>query len=155
MNNNDMILIIICIMVLSWLITCTIIVYFITKKFSTRVIDKKENDKVELDRVKILLEDNAVDRIDEVLDTYITNAANIYQVMEIAKSQKEFLTNDDIERMISYISTMVLKNMTPESVSLLSITHVINSQKDLLDLISLRTKLYVLNFSIGFNAMKE
>ena len=71
------------------------------------------------------------------------------------KSQKEFLTNDDIERMISYISTMVLKNMTPESVSLLSITHVINSQKDLLDLINLRTKLYVLNFSIGFNAMKE
>ena len=154
MNNNDMILTIIIIMVISWLVMFSFIAYIITAKLSKRNSDKKENE-VNLDRIKILLEDRAVDKIDEVLDTYINNAASIYQVLEIAKTQKEFLNSEDIERMISYISTMVIKNMTPETVSLLSITHVINSQKDLIDLINLRTKLYVLNFSIGFNVMKE
>lgn len=148
-----MVLVIIIIMVISWLVMCSIIAYFITMRFSKTKETIGEN--VSIDRIKILLEENAVDRIDEVLDTYINNAASIYQVLEIAKSQKEFLNSEDIERMISYISTMVLKNMTPETISLLSITHILNTQKDLMDLINLRTKLYVLNFSIGFNVIKE
>lgn len=153
MNNSNMVLVIIIIMVISWLVMCSIIAYFITMRFSKTKETIGEN--VSIDRIKILLEENAVDRIDEVLDTYINNAASIYQVLEIAKSQKEFLNSEDIERMISYISTMVLKNMTPETISLLSITHILNTQKDLMDLINLRTKLYVLNFSIGFNVIKE
>lgn len=153
MNNSNMVLVIIIIMVISWLVMCSIIAYFITMRFNKTKETVGEN--VSIDRIKILLEENAVDRIDEVLDTYINNAASIYQVLEIAKSQKEFLNSEDIERMISYISTMVLKNMTPETISLLSITHILNTQKDLMDLINLRTKLYVLNFSIGFNVIKE
>lgn len=152
-TNNEMIFAIIIIMVLSWLITLTVISYLITTRAS-RKKEKKENE-VDIERIKILLEENAVDRIDEVLDTYITNAANIYQVLEIAKSQKEYLNSEDIDKMINYISTMVSRNMTRETISLLSITHVINTPKDLNDLIVLRTKLYVLNFSIGFNVIKE
>jgi hypothetical protein len=143
------------IIVVSWLVLCSVIGYLITTKFSNKNKQVDNNGVVDIDRIKILLENNAVDRIDEVLDKYIINAANIYQVLEIAKTQKEFLNSEDIERMISYISTMVLKNMTPETISLLSITHVINNNKDLIDLIQLRTKLYVLNFSIEFNVIKE
>jgi hypothetical protein len=143
------------IIVISWLVLCSVIGYLITTKLSNKNKQVDNNGVVDIDRIKILLENNAVDRIDEVLDKYIINAANIYQVLEIAKTQKEFLNSEDIERMISYISTMVLKNMTPETISLLSITHVINNNKDLIDLIQLRTKLYVLNFSIEFNVIKE
>jgi hypothetical protein len=143
------------IIVVSWLVLCSVIGYLITTKLSNKNKQVDNNGVVDIDRIKILLENNAVDRIDEVLDKYIINAANIYQVLEIAKTQKEFLNSEDIERMISYISTMVLKNMTPETISLLSITHVINNNKDLIDLIQLRTKLYVLNFSIEFNVIKE
>ena len=156
MNNTDMILAVILFMVISWLVMLSIMSYILTAKFNgNNRVEKENNNEIDLDRVKILLEDRAVDRIDEVLDTYIRNAASIYQVLEIAKTQKEFLNSDDIERMISYISTMVLKNMTAETVSLLSITHIINSQKDIIDLVNLRTKLYVLNFSIEFNVIKE
>jgi hypothetical protein len=143
------------IIVVSWLVLCSVIGYLITTRLSNKNKQVDNNGVVDIDRIKILLENNAVDRIDEVLDKYIINAANIYQVLEIAKTQKEFLNSEDIERMISYISTMVLKNMTPETISLLSITHVINNNKDLIDLIQLRTKLYVLNFSIEFNVIKE
>ena len=156
MNNTDMILAVILFMVISWLVMLSIMSYILTAKFNgNNNVEKENNNEIDLDRIKILLEDRAVDRIDEVLDTYIRNAASIYQVLEIAKTQKEFLNSDDIERMISYISTMVLKNMTAETVSLLSITHIINSQKDIIDLVNLRTKLYVLNFSIEFNVIKE
>jgi hypothetical protein len=143
------------IIVISWLVLCSVIGYLITTRLGNKNKQVDNNGVVDIDRIKILLENNAVDRIDEVLDKYIINAANIYQVLEIAKTQKEFLNSEDIERMISYISTMVLKNMTPETISLLSITHVINNNKDLIDLIQLRTKLYVLNFSIEFNVIKE
>ena len=155
MRNSDIILMLIIIIVVSWLVLCSVIGYLITTRLSNKNKQVDNNGVVDIDRIKILLENNAVDRIDEVLDKYIINAANIYQVLEIAKTQKEFLNSEDIERMISYISTMVLKNMTPETISLLSITHVINNNKDLIDLIQLRTKLYVLNFSIEFNVIKE
>ena len=156
MRNSDIILMLIIIIVISWLVLCSVIGYLITTRLGNRNKQVDDNNGVvDIDRIKILLENNAVDRIDEVLDKYIINAANIYQVLEIAKTQKEFLNSEDIERMISYISTMVLKNMTPETISLLSITHVINNNKDLIDLIQLRTKLYVLNFSIEFNVIKE
>lgn len=156
MRNSDIILMLIIIIVVSWLVLCSVIGYLITTRLGNRNKQVDDNNGVvDIDRIKILLENNAVDRIDEVLDKYIINAANIYQVLEIAKTQKEFLNSEDIERMISYISTMVLKNMTPETISLLSITHVINNNKDLIDLIQLRTKLYVLNFSIEFNVIKE
>ena len=155
MRNSDIILMLIIIIVVSWLVLCSVIGYLITTRLSNKNKQVDNNGVIDLDRIKILLENNAVDRIDEVLDKYIINAANIYQVLEIAKTQKEFLNSEDIERMISYISTMVLKNMTPETISLLSITHVINNNKDLIDLIQLRTKLYVLNFSIEFNVIKE
>ena len=155
MRNSDIILMLIIIIVVSWLVLCSVIGYLITTRLSNKNKQVDNNGVIDLDRIKILLENNAVDRIDEVLDKYIINAANIYQVLEIAKTQKEFLNSEDIERMISYISTMVLKNMTPETISLLSITHVINNNKDLMDLIQLRTKLYVLNFSIEFNVIKE
>ena len=123
MNNTDMILAVILFMVISWLVMLSIMSYILTAKFNgNNRVEKENNNEIDLDRIKILLEDRAVDRIDEVLDTYIRNAASIYQVLEIAKTQKEFLNSDDIERMISYISTMVLKNMTAETVSLLSIT---------------------------------
>jgi len=155
MRNSDIILMLIIIIVVSWLVLCSVIGYLITTRLGNKNKQVDNNGVVDIDRIKILLENNAVDRIDEVLDKYIINAANIYQVLEIAKTQKEFLNSEDIERMISYISTMVLKNMTPETISLLSITHVINNNKDLIDLIQLRTKLYVLNFSIEFNVIKE
>ena len=155
MRNSDIILMLIIIIVVSWLVLCSVIGYLITTRLSNKNKQVDDRGVVDIDRIKILLENNAVDRIDEVLDKYIINAANIYQVLEIAKTQKEFLNSEDIERMISYISTMVLKNMTPETISLLSITHVINNNKDLIDLIQLRTKLYVLNFSIEFNVIKE
>ena len=155
MRNSDIILMLIIIIVVSWLVLCSVISFLITTRLSNKNKQVDNNGVVDIDRIKILLENNAVDRIDEVLDKYIINAANIYQVLEIAKTQKEFLNSEDIERMISYISTMVLKNMTPETISLLSITHVINNNKDLIDLIQLRTKLYVLNFSIEFNVIKE
>lgn len=155
MTNRDMILGLICVLVISWLILITVLVYLFTVRKALKQSKQQQDQDVDLERVKILLQDNAVNKIDEVLDTYINNAASIYQVLEIAKSQKEYLNNDDIERMISYVSTMVLKNMTPESISLLSLTHVFNDNNDIIDLIKLRTKLYVLNFSIEFNVIKE
>ena len=145
-------------------LVCLLIVVFvmliITDYNYTKTKDRlfnllREKEDTNVDKMKILLEENAVNKIDEVLDTYINNAAVIYQVLEIAKSQKEYLNNEDIERMIAYITTMVQKNMTKESVALLSLTHVIDNDNDLNDLIKLRTKLYVLNFSIGFNELKE
>lgn len=152
--DNKMTIALVCLLIVVFVML--IITDYNYTKTKDRLFDLlREKEDVNVDKMKILLEENAVNKIDEVLDTYINNAAAIYQVLEIAKSQKEYLNNEDIERMIAYITTMVQKNMTKESVALLSLTHVIDNDNDLNDLIKLRTKLYVLNFSIGFNELKE
>ena len=140
------------------IVLTVILVSSIIRSYNSFIYNKENianEQKISTDRMRILLEDKAVDKIDEVLDNFIHNAAGIYQILALPIENKEYLRQEDIDKMTGYISTMVLKNMTPEVVSLLSLTHVFDSAEDLSELINLRTKLYVLNFVVSYNDLQK
>lgn len=110
------------------------------------------NPKVaDIDRIKILLETDSISKIDGILNTFISNAADIYQILELSQNQKEIITSEDINKMVNYIVASVNKNMTDDTISLLKLIHRLDSPKDINDLIELQTKLYVLKFVVDYN----
>jgi hypothetical protein len=108
----------------------------------------KESD---IDRIRILLETDSISKIDGILNTFISNAADIYQILELSQNQKEIITSEDINKMVNYIVASVNKNMTDDTISLLKLIHKLDSPKDINDLIELQTKLYVLKFVVDYN----
>ena len=110
------------------------------------------NPKVsDIDRIRILLETDSISKIDGILNTFISNAADIYQILELSQNQKEIITSEDINKMVNYIVASVNKNMTDDTISLLKLIHKLDSPKDINDLIELQTKLYVLKFVVDYN----
>lgn len=126
--------------------------YMITYK---RLVSSKKvitNPKVsDIDRIRILLETDSISKIDGILNTFISNAADIYQILELSQNQKEIITSEDINKMVNYIVASVNKNMTDDTISLLKLIHKLDSPKDINDLIELQTKLYVLKFVVDYN----
>jgi hypothetical protein len=105
----------------------------------------------DIDRIRILLETDSISKIDGILNTFISNAADIYQILELSQNQKEIITSEDINKMVNYIVASVNKNMTDDTISLLKLIHKLDSPKDINDLIELQTKLYVLKFVVDYN----
>lgn len=134
------------------LLGCMIPILFLF--FTKKKKEKPDNsDALLIKKLDILLTDNIVDKTDKLIDDHIKNAAGIFQVMDLAQQNMEYIDSKEQEKMEKYIFGSVLKNMTPETISLLKVTHVLNSYDDVKDLISIRVKLFMLNFTTEFNSL--
>lgn len=116
---------------------------------------KNQEDNVDIERVKILLEDNIVEKIDGIIDTYINQAADNFQIFNISPTNVEYTNSEQSDKMSAYIEGMVLKNMTPEVISLLSLTHNINTPDALKEFLRLKIRIYMINFLVQTNDLRE
>lgn len=116
---------------------------------------KIEDPKNSGDRLKILLEDNCVDKINSCIDQFIENAANMYTLLKLSQDPNHYITEDMKNEMSNYILASVKKNMTEDVLSLLSMIFVINSDKDIEDYLNIRIKLYILTFMVNYNQLQS
>lgn len=139
-----------------------IVVYLITvvlfsiKSFSMKrmiEIEKQKDEKINNETLKILLGENTVNKIDEIIDTFIRNAGDMYNILVLSSNVNNYMNENDIEKMQEYIILSVENNITDSILELIKLTHKIDNQQDLYDLINLRTKLYMINFVVGYNRL--
>ncbi len=114
---------------------------------------KKENNEenINVDLLNILLTSDSASKIDTVLDQFIISAGDNYTLFKLSQNPNHYITEEIQKEMIMYIFASVKKNMTREMRTLIGLIHVINSEKDLDDLLNLRIKMYVLNFMVDYN----
>lgn len=146
----------------SFILILFIVVYLITvvlfsiKFFSMKrmiEIEKQEDEKINNETLKILLGENTVNKIDEIIDTFIRNAGDMYNILVLSSNVNNYMNENDIEKMQEYIILSVENNITDSILELIKLTHKIDNQQDLYDLINLRTKLYMINFVVGYNRL--
>jgi hypothetical protein len=106
------------------------------------------------ERLKILLQDNSVDKINSCIDQFIENAANMYTLLKLSQDPNHYITEDMQKEMSSYILGSVKKNMTEDILSLISMIYVINSPEDIDDYLNIRIKLYILSFMVNYNQLQ-
>lgn len=146
----------------SFILILFIVVYLITvvlfsiKSFSMKrmiEIEKQKDEKLDNEILKILLGENTVNKIDEIIDTFIRNAGDMYNILVLSSNVNNYMNENDIEKMQEYIILSVENNITDSILELIKLTHKIDNQQDLYDLINLRTKLYMINFVVGYNRL--
>lgn len=119
-----------------------------TKK--KRVVHKPDNE-----RIKILLsEENIIEKINTIIDSIISNAANNYLILTVQDDQREGYISPDIEREMSeYIFLSVKNNMTKDMKDLISMIYI-TENGELDKLLRLRIKFYMINRMINNNIEK-
>ena len=135
------------------LCVCTII--YVTSLVADIILkiknSKRHPEGVNIEVLKLLLSENSAEKIDTALDQFINAAGDNYTLFKLTQNTTHYITEEIQKEMILYIKASVMKNMTKEMRTLIGLTHVINSEEDLEDLITVRTKLYVLNYMVNYN----
>jgi hypothetical protein len=131
------------------ILTYCVILYCKILKLEEKVT-KNFNEK--LNKVnKIILEDKYIDRVNLLMDDFIKQASEVYQIMHLSKNTGQYLKSTDAEHMKRYIYASVKNNMTKDVVNAIKSIYVINSESDLDKILDLRINLYMINFLRQYN----
>lgn len=104
---------------------------------------------------KIILEDKYIDRVNLLIDDFIKQASEVYQIMKLSQDDKQYLKAEDAEIMKKYIFGTVKKNMTQDVINAIKSIYVVESDEDLHKILDLRINLYMINFMRQYNDIIE
>jgi hypothetical protein len=104
---------------------------------------------------KIILEDKYIDRVNLLIDDFIKQASEVYQIMKLSQDDKQYLKAEDAEIMKKYIFGTVKKNMTQDVTNAIKSIYVVESDEDLYKILDLRINLYMINFMRQYNDIIE
>ena len=97
------------------------------KKENKPIENKEEIKEVDIERVRLLLEnDNPIEKINQILDNIIDNYIKLYQVQNPSlDGSYQYIKPDEVNNIIlPYVYFMTMKSITPEVISLLSLVYV-------------------------------
>ncbi len=91
--------------------------------------------------------------IDDILNKYIDDAGTNYKIENLGFIDPDqlYLTEDNMNDMIKYMVKQVLKRFSPEFISVLKLSYVIEDDKDVVSFLYEKIKIYVLEYSLETN----
>lgn len=121
-----------------------------TNKQKKSIVEKKT---IDISACNLLLQDKIVDKINNVLDSVIKDQAEIYQLMVLSTNETtaQYLNSEEQDKMQKYLIHVVYNNISDEMKQLLSLIYNTDDDKRLKDLVSLRVKIYLINFIVEYN----
>lgn len=126
--------------------------FIVSMYYKLKVLPKYEGiKKPDVEVMKILLEDKSVEKINNVLDSMIREVAGVYQIFALSTIENQYINSEEQEKMERYIETVVGRNIHGELENLLKLIYKIDSDEDLKQLVSTRTKIYMIDFVINYN----
>lgn len=114
-------------------------------------LEKNDIDESQSQEIDILMQDDSVDKINNILDTHIKNAGNNYISLTLNYSDELYITEAIEHEMSTYIFQSVKKNITPALIKTLSLIYIINSEDQLDELLKFRIKLYLITEIVRLN----
>ena len=124
-----------------------------TKKDMKPIYDKLNQGHRNIEVMKLLLEDDIIDKVDNIIDTNIRMASDNYLDLTFGfrNINDSYLTEEMQTEMSEYIYQSVQKNMTKDVVALISLVHKINNEEELEELIRFRIKMFMISLLIKTN----
>ena len=116
----------------------------------------KDISEIKINKInKIILEDKYIEKVNLLIDDFINQASEVYQIMQLSQTPNDYLKPEEAEVMKKYIFLSVKNNMTQEVQNALKSIYIINSEEDLDKILELRIKLYMINFMRQYNDVIE
>ena len=122
---------------------------------------KKEKDErnsipknnVNPEILDLLMTDKFLEKVNALIDSLIQQYTDVYQVMILSTATDiEFIKTKEQEEMQKYVSHMVVESISPELKKLIGLVYNVSTAEDLKNVINLRTKLFLINYIVQYNA---
>ena len=107
---------------------------------------------VTTDDIKLVLGEKYVDKVNALIDDIITHASTYYQILQLTKTEYQYINEAETEKMTKYIYATTMNSMTPAVISTIRTIYRVDTQKELEDFVMLRVKMFMINFRTNFNA---
>lgn len=153
MSLCEILIIIFFLLVIAGAYVFIIIDHVLTKKEMKPLYDALDDGHLMIEKMKILLEDQPIDKIDIIIDTNIQNAADHYMDLTFMyrKPDDIYITEDMEKEMSEYIFQSVKKDITKPVFELLSLIHCLNTEDDIDELLRFRIKLFMISLLVKTN----
>lgn len=120
-----------------------------------KIIPKKETNviksNIDTELIKYVLdEDNILDKINNLIDTMIKDAIELYSIFNIF-NEETYINNEMAEELSNYCLGMVKNKLTDTMKNTIGIVYDISTEKKLDDVIKLRIKLHIINYMVEQN----
>lgn len=142
-------------MIIMWSLTllCAGVCTFFTIRLFFKKNPNFTKESIDTDLANMMLQDNFVEKVNLLIDSVIKEHAEVYQVMVLSTNEDkaQYITTEQQDEMQKYVLHMTMKNISPELRSIIKLVYNIDDPKDFRDMISIRVKLYLINFIVEYN----
>lgn len=108
-------------------------------------------DNTSVEKIKILMEKDSIDKINIFIDALIKNAADKYMILNVGYQEDPYLKSTNIEELTLYVIGMVKQNMTKSVIDTIGLIYDVDTEEKLDKFLELRIKIYVLSLSVKVN----
>ena len=111
---------------------------------------KKETEKRNTEVMNIVLKKDSYTEVNALIDAFIKDAIELYRILNVVV-EETYLTKDKLKEMEGYVYQTVKRKMTKDVVDIISLFYVVESEKDIDDIIRLRIKLHLIQNAVEQN----
>ena len=113
-----------------------------------------DNDIDKLALASLLLStDNCTEKIDNILDSRIKSAADMYHILILSTDENQYITSTQIQEMSNYIEETVYRNFTQSMKIIIGMIYDVSTNEKIKEIIKVRTKIYMINFVMNYNKL--
>ena len=137
--------------------TLITIALFIGLIYIIKSLTTKENDNIvpidngSVEKIKILMEKDSIQKIDDLVDALISNAVDKYMILNVNFDREKYLKQEEQEQLSQYVYGMVIKNMTKSVLDTIGLIYDISTDEKLKEFLDIRIKIYVLAIIVNQN----
>ena len=122
-----------------------------TDKSKNNDNDNKKENKISTEKVKILLDEKSVEKVDEYINALIKSSADTYMILNVNFNPESYLNSEKVEELSNYIFATIKKNLTDASKEVIGLVYNIDTEEKINELLQLKIKIYVLAITVSNN----
>lgn len=103
-----------------------------------------------IEKIKILLEDNSIEKIDGFINNLINQAIEQYMVLNV-NTKEHYINEKESEAIIRYVYATLKINMTQNTKDVIGLIYDVSTDQKLEDLLMLKIKISVLALLVDNN----
>lgn len=134
----------------TWIMILSFIIVSAFWYFRGLTEGEKEIEKRNTEVMNIILKKDSYTEVNALIDAFIKDAIELYRILNVVV-EETYLTKDKLKEMEGYVYQTVKRKMTKDVVDIISLFYVVESEKDIDDIIKLRIKLHLIQNAVEQN----
>jgi hypothetical protein len=116
------------------------------KKFKEELDESRRSNLEYTEKLKILLQKDTIANIENILDDLIQKAIDNYVIFTVGFDPEKYYNSKEADIIMKYVKETIMLNMTPAVRESLGLIYIVDTDKQLSDLLDVKIKIHVIAF---------